>query len=158
MKITKILMSVALLFAVACTPDNGDSTKPVNWSDEGVICGEWQLTRWGANQDTEIQVYMAFNEDNTFDLYQRLYSVVWIHYTGTFSLDGTTLSGSYSDGEAWKRNYTVAYASEPRRIRLTNTEDKTDVGIYTEQSIPEHIIDESNDSANVRSVVIERFL
>lgn len=157
MKISKIFFAVIALLAVACTDNNnsgstGDKTK---WSNEGNICGEWKLTQHGNDKETEIGVYISFNENNTFELYQRVYSVIWMHYTGTFNLDGTTLSGVYSDGKAWGSTYTVSYADSPKRIRLVNGNEEA---IYSESEIPEYIVDEAQQPENVRSVAIERFL
>lgn len=160
MKITKIFFAVVALLAVACKPtpnSGGGSTDNTKWLDEGKICGEWVMTKH-SGKDTDIQVYIAFNEDSSFDLYQRIYSVVWLHYKGTFTLEGTTLSGVYSDGKAWGSRYTISYAEAPNRIRLTSLDNKSEVAIYTEQAIPEYIVDEAQLPEDVRSVEIERFL
>uniref|UniRef100_UPI00405755F4 hypothetical protein n=1 Tax=Alistipes sp. TaxID=1872444 RepID=UPI00405755F4 len=160
MKITKIFFALVALLVVACKPNpnsGSGSTDKIKWLNEGKICGEWVMTKH-ADKETEIQVYIAFNEDSSFDLYQRVYSVVWLHYKGTFTLEGTTLSGVYSDGKAWGSRYTVSYAEAPNRIRLTSLDNKSEVAIYTEQAIPEYILDESQQPEDVRSVEIERFL
>lgn len=159
MKIKTIFFAIVALLAVSCkpTPDSGSSTDNTKWYSDGNICGEWMLTKL-SDRDTEILVYISFNEDSSFDLYQKVYNVVWLHYTGTFTLNGTTLSGVYSDGKAWAASYSVAYTDSPKRIRLTNATDNADVAIYTEQSIPEYIVDEAQRPEDVRSVVIERFL
>ena len=163
MKITKIFLAMALLFAVACTPDNGGdvnggNTDTTNLLSEGTLCGEWQLASWANNSNSGAQVYLALNEDSTFDLYQRVYQVVWLHYTGTYTLAGNTLSGVYTDGEAWSKQYTVSYAEEPTRIRLVSTTDSADKSVYTEVVIPTDIIDAAQPATEVRSVAIERFL
>lgn len=161
MKISKIFLAVMAMFVVlGCNPDNGDggNADKTKWLDEGNICGEWVLTSWSDKGEEAIKVYLVLNEDSSFDLYQRLYSVMWLHYEGSYTLVGNTLSGVYSDGEAWSKQYTVSYAQEPTRIRLVSTTDATDKAIYTEGYVPEHILDQAQPATEVRSVAPERFL
>lgn len=164
MKMTKIFFVLISLFAVACntTPNgNGGSTGGGNtkWDSDGVIIGEWELASFNNSDEAKPRVYIEFREQgNEFTLYQQAYSVVWFRYEGTFTFDGTTLSGVYSDGKAWAAEYTVSFAKEPNRMRLIRKEDNKDISIYIESEIPETIIDEAREPENVRSVMIERFL
>ena len=163
MKITKIFVAILALFAiVACNPNNGGNTggggnTNDTWSDSGSHVGEWALTEWNDSKNLPFGVYLRLNEDNTFDLYQHTYNVVWIHYTGTFSLNGSTLSGVYSDGESWTTDYTIKYnkIADPKQISLTSTDN---VGIYTATTIPDAVIDQASEAVEARSVATERFL
>ena len=161
MKITKILVAILALFAfAACEPNggnNGGGGVDDVWGDTGSPVGEWALTEWNKSKDLPFGVYLRLNEDNTFDLYQHTYNVVWIHYTGTFSLNGSTLSGVYSDGESWTTDYTIKYnkIADPKQISLTSTDN---VGIYTATSIPDAVVDQATEATTVRSVAIEKFL
>ena len=160
MKITKILVAILALFAfAACEPNggnNGGGGVDDVWGDTGSPVGEWALTEWNKSKDLPFGVYLRLNEDNTFDLYQHTYTVLWVHYTGTFSLNGTTLSGVYSDGEEWSK-YTIKYNKEAQQIRLTNAE-KNEVSIYTATTIPTEIVEDATEATNVRSVEFEKFL
>ena len=163
MKLAKILfISLFALLGVACNPDNGTTnggqTSNGSWSNEGSPIGEWSLTKWNNSTDLPFGVYIRFNEDNTFDMYQHTYTVLWVHYKGTFTLNGTTLSGVYSDGEKWASDYTIAYMESPKQIRLTKKSDSNDEGIYSATTIPVEVIDEATEAVNVRSVAVERFL
>lgn len=164
MKISKIFLAVVALFAVACTNNNSDGneggvTDTTKWIEEGSVIGDWKLTHWANKEESALQVYLSLNEDGSFDLYQRIYSVVWLHYEGTFTLENNTLSGVYSDGKPWKKSYSVSYAEEtPTRIRLIDQSDSADISIYTEGAIPSEIIDEAQPAVNVRSVALDRFL
>lgn len=160
MKFAKILfISLIALLGVACNPNsghtNGGQTNN-SWSNDGSPIGEWVLTKWNNSTDLPFGVYMRFNEDNTFDMYQHTYSVLWVHYKGTFTLNGTTLTGVYSDGEKWSSDYTIAYMESPKQIRLTK-KGSDDEGIYSSTEIPETVIDEATEATNVRSVAVERF-
>lgn len=161
MKLTKIFLAVVALFAFACHPNNGNGGSnggEVKWENSGSIVGEWELTQFDNSDNAKPRVYIVFNEDNTFELYQQQYTVVWVRYNGTFALNGTTLSGVYADGTPWASNYTIAYSQEPKQIRLTRTEDKNDVAIYSATIVPAEVVDEARDPDAVRSVEIERFL
>ena len=151
---------MALLLAVACHPDNGGDKggDKTNWLDEGNICGEWVLTSWSDKSESAMRVYLVLNEDSSFDLYQRLYSVIWLRFEGNYTLSGNTISGVYADGVAWSKSYTVSYAEEPTRIRLVSTTDVADKAIYTECDVPEYVLDQAQPATEVRSVAPERFL
>ena len=163
MKITKIFVAILALFAiVACNPNNnggnngGGGVDDV-WDNNGSPVGEWSLTEWNSSKDLPFGVYLRLNEDNTFDLYQHTSSVLWVHYTGTYSLNGNTLSGVYSDGESWATDYTIKYnkIANPKQILLTSTDN---VGIYTATTIPGTVIDQASEAVEARSVATERFL
>ena len=115
MKITKIFVAILALCAfAACEPNNGNNGGggvDDIWGDNGSPIGEWVLTEWNNSKDLPFGIYLQLNEDNTFDLYQHTSNVLWVHYTGTYSLNGTTLSGVYSDGESW------GYRRRRRRAR-----------------------------------------
>lgn len=162
MKITKIFVAILALCAVAaCNPDNnggnngGGGNTDNDWNDNGSPVGEWALTEWNDSKDLPFGVYLRLNEDNSFDLYQHTSNVLWVHYTGTYSLNGNTLSGEYSDGEQWKE-YTIKYSNnEPKQIKLTHSNS---VGIYTATTIPDVVIDQASEAVVARSVATERFL
>ena len=161
MRITKMFLAVAALLIVACKPNGGSGSGTTNgpkWENSGSVIGEWSLNSWAGNEEAAPKVYIVFNEDNSFDMYQQSYSVLWFHYDGVWSLNGTTLSGTYTDGTPWVSSYTVAFSKEPKLIRLTKQGDKDDVSIYSATEIPDDIIDESRDPEAVRSVALQRFL
>ena len=162
MKITKIFVAiVALCTVIACVQitGGGNGGNTTTWSDSGSPIGEWVLTSWNGSSDLPMGVYLRLNEDNTFDIYQHTLSVLWIHHKGTFSLNGSTLTGEYSDGTKWN-NYTIKYNNEgePKQIKLTRKGDTEDVGIYTATEIPAGVIDQASEATAVRSVAIEKFL
>jgi membrane peptidoglycan carboxypeptidase len=90
-------------------------------------------------------VYLRLNEDSTFDLYQHTSSVLWSHYSGVFSLQGTTLTGKYADGTNWAE-YTIKYneKAEPKQIKLTRKDDAKDVAIYSATEIPAEVEEQAS--------------
>ena len=163
MKISKIIVGVvALLAVVACNPNSNSGNggqNDITWSDNGSPIGEWALTEWNNSQNLPMGVYLRLNEDNTFDLYQHTLSVMWTHYSGTFSLNGNTLTGTYSDGTKWAE-YTIKYneKADPKQIKLTRKGDSNDVAVYTATEIPDVVTDQANEVTSACSVEIEKFL
>ena len=161
MKITKIFVAILALCAfAACNPNNGNNGGggvDDIWGDNGSPIGEWTLTEWNKSMDLPFGVYLRLNEDNTFDLYQHTTDVLWVHYTGTYSLNGSTLSGVYSDGENWATDYTIKYnkVAEPKQISLTSANN---VGIYTATTIPDAVVDQATEAVATRSGESKRFL
>ena len=168
---TKIFFAVAALFMLACSSDSSSSSGAgeTKWGEEGLVVGSWELTSFNdATNEAKPRVYIALNDNGTFDLYQQFKSVEWVHYKGTYTFDGTLLSGEYQDGKAWGAAYSVEFAVNPARMRLTRS-NGTDISIYTAiEEIPEAVVDEtgviafdqfeSNDTKATRSVEDDRFL
>ena len=81
-----------------------------------------------------------FRTDGTFDLYQRVYSPYYEHFDGTWTLDGNTLDGNYSDGTPWRSSYTVSVNEDASGLTLTDTFDSEDVSRFIRAAIPEDIL------------------
>ena len=159
MKLTKIFLAFIAMFAISCVQDNGGGTNNnTKWANEGSIIGEWELTSFSGSSEAKPRVYLALNEDGSFDMYQQAFSIVWFHYTGTFTYNGTTISGKYSDEKPWSTEYAVSFAEEPTRMRLINTANDKEVSIYNECEIPDSVIDEAREPESVRSATVKRFL
>ena len=158
MKLTKIFLAVVALFALACTPNNGGGNDGSKWVNNGTLVGEWCLTSWAGNNEAMPQIYIAFNDDSTFNLYQKNYSVIWFQYEGSYALNNNVLTGAYSDGEALASDYKVAFSSDGKMLRLTSLTNSSDVAIYTATEIPTWIVEEAKTQEQVRSVEAERFL
>lgn len=156
MKLTKIFFAIALLFAVACHPQ-GSNDDNVKWVDNGTLIGEWTLTSWAGSEEAKPQIYMSFNDDSSFDLYQQSYSVIWFHYEGNYALNNNVLTGAYADGTSLACDYKVEFSNNGKMIRLTSTKSASDVAIYTATEIPSWIVEEAKDPETVRSVAHKPF-
>lgn len=109
MKSLKIWSLVAMLFfgLTSCeTPDNGGTGNGGGNSVVKDIVDEWALVSW-SDTDPVFNVYVDFNEDGTFEMYQQVYSLTYELYSGNYAVMDGVLNGSYSDGEAWKCGYTA---------------------------------------------------
>ena len=57
-----------------------------------------------------VDVYIVFDEEKNFEMYQDVSSNGFVKMTGTYTFDETSkkLTGKYSDGENWAYDYTVS--------------------------------------------------
>ena len=95
------------------------------------LSGEWYWQ--GTEEGVSIEVYLAFQTDNTFDLFQKIGAGAFRHYTGTYTYDGQTLSGVYSDKTPWKYSYEAKVDGN----NLTMNYIGEDVSItYVKKTIP----------------------
>ena len=69
------------------------------------IVGEWHYS--GVEEGVQEDVWIAFSQDMTFELYQKVGDGAFRKYTGTYTFDGTLLDGVYSDKAPWKEAKTV---------------------------------------------------
>lgn len=106
MKKTVIAALLAVLALAGCKKNKTE--KPLD------ITGTWNLTGIETKAvqigDETVDVYVEFVSDNTFNLYQMIGQGRYVQYDGTWALDGTTLTGAYTDGTAWGSSYEVSVA------------------------------------------------
>lgn len=88
------------------------------------IVGTWSLsdiqTKAATLAGQTIDVYVTFNEDNTFQLYQKIGQGRYTAYSGTWSLLETTLDGKYSDGTVWGTSYQVSQNDARSTLTLSS--------------------------------------
>ena len=134
MKARIILFAVLAMIVAACGGKN-DEKKGLD------ISGQWELfdieTKAAQIGDAEIEVYIEFNKDNTFNLWQMIGAGRFEKRTGTWTLNQNVLSGKYSDKKDWGTTYDVAVESG----NLVMTEMKTgkETCIYRKCTIPSDI-------------------
>ena len=134
MKARIILFAVLVMIVAACGGKN-DEKKGLD------ISGQWELfdieTKAAQIGDAEIEVYIEFNKDNTFNLWQMIGAGRFEKLTGTWTLNQNVLSGKYSDKKDWGTTYDVAVESG----NLVMTEMKTgkETCIYRKCTIPSDI-------------------
>ena len=131
-------MIVALAALVAFTACGGSKEEqPVD------ITGEWNLVNVQTKSATlggqTVDVYISFSSDRSFTMYQMIGAGRYHKYSGTYLLDGTTLSGKYSDGKQWGSSYEVELSSSDSQLILTSGSGEVDT--YKKASIPSDVID-----------------
>lgn len=128
MKRILYIISAVLLLA-SCGGKNEDDTK----NPAEMILGEWQSTTLSVSGD----IYLDFNEDKTFEMYQKIGQGAYRLYRGKWNIEGNILTGKYNDGENWAASYDVAI--EGKHLTLTSKNDAAEVSKYTSCTIPEEV-------------------
>ena len=134
MDMKKILAFAALMAGLLLTAC-GEKEEPLN------IIGTWSLktvqTKAASLGGTSVDVYIVFNEDNSFSLYQKVGSTGrYSSYSGTWTLTGTSLSGKYSDGKSWGSTYEVSQDKERTTLVLTSIGEEYS---YAKASLPSEL-------------------
>lgn len=101
------------------------------------IMGEWRLAQWHGSTDLQFAVYLSISADGEFTLWQQLQTVEWQKFTGRLELNGTTVTGTYSDGQAWSTSYNVERDGD--KMIWTGANDSTDRSIYVPTTIPDYL-------------------
>ncbi len=126
MKKILYIMAAALIAAVSCQKD-GDRVLEQ-------ISGEWHYsaTESGVAED----VYVAFSEDGTFEIYQKIGEGPYWYSTGDYKLDAESmvLSGVYTDRYPWKYTYKVSVSD--KTLTMTAVEQDGHSVTYARESIP----------------------
>lgn len=101
------------------------------------IVGEWYFSDQESGQD--IEIFVAFNIDRTFDLYQKIGEGYPRHLSGTYEVDRTLVSGMYSDRTPWASDYNVSFV-DGNMIMTSTTVEGYSVR-YLKKRIPDEIRD-----------------
>ena len=134
MRYLKILSLVVLSLVLMTACKNKDN----NRGDNDAVVGEWVLVSW--NEETpEFNVYISFAADGSFAIYQQVWSLDYELFTGTFTVSGDSLKGTYADGSKWASEY--KFVKSDNTLTLVDSADVT--GVYEKCTIPEEIIAEA---------------
>ncbi len=147
-------MAAALLLSVVAMVGCFGKSKE-NPLINGVI-GEWHLTKSPLLTDDTaeiIDVYIEFKSDSTFDLYQRDFTAPqYKHYTGTYLITDSVITGKYSDGKSWgATNGYNASINMAGQLTLTNVDLTDDISVYEKKTIPADV-----KASTTRSAVVEQ--
>ena len=89
------------------------------------IIGTWELTgiqtKSATLSGTQVEVYIVFSEDGTFNLYQMIGQGPFNSFSGRWTLVGNVLDGKYSDGTSWGSTYEVEMDSSLSTLTLSTT-------------------------------------
>ena len=119
-----------ILTAVAILASCGEKIGTGKQTLEQKVCAEWHSTQLPVSGD----IYIDFNENKTFELYQQIGEGAYRLYRGTWNLEGDLLTGKYNDGEDWACAYTVVVAD--KTMTLTSSNDAAEVSVYESAAIP----------------------
>lgn len=135
------LVVLSLVLMTAC------KNKDNNRGDNDAVVGEWALVSWN-EEIPEFNVYISFAADGSFAIYQQVWSLDYELFTGTFTISGDTLNGTYADGTKWASEY--KFAKSDKTLTLVDSTDVT--GVYEKCTIPEEIIAEATTTRSAEVV------
>ena len=95
-----------------------------------LLCGEWR----GAELSVDAGIYIDFNADGTFEMFQKMAGDNFELKSGSYSVAGTTLSGKYKDGEAWSSAYTITISGDT--LTMVSQAEGGEVNKYVKATIP----------------------
>lgn len=106
------------------------------------ITGEWRLTDLELTKSVqigneEVDVYISYSVDNTFEMWQFLGAGRYEYFSGTWALTEDILTGKYTDGTNLGNVYKVT--CEADILTMTATVNSSDIYTYSRTTIPESI-------------------
>ena len=121
---------------------NGNSEEKAH---ELVNC--WHLVKLNG-AEVDVDIYIDFDNDGKFAIYQRTESLEYTVFNGTYTMDeeNAIVSGVYNDGTAWLCDY--SYVVEGKTLTLTNVDNSAEVAVYEESEVP------ASATANTRSASV----
>ena len=148
MKKILYIIAAALVAAVSCQKD-GDRVLEQ-------ISGEWHYsaTESGVAED----VYVAFSEDGTFEMYQKIGDGPYWYSAGEYTLDAKSmvLSGVYSDRYPWKYTYKISVNDKTLTMKAVEQDGYSIT--YAREAIPSQVRQMSLPLTKSESVGFVRFL
>ena len=141
------IFSLAMLMLLALTgcgeKEGGKGVK---------VAGEWQLVQWN-DATPEFKVYIDFNADGTFEMYQQVWSFDYELYTGKYVITGDVMTGTYADGSNWACGYKVNVVDG--QLTMYSQEDQSVTSLYEKCTIPEEI---KTEATTTRAMEVVPFL
>jgi len=108
------------------------------------IVGSWHLTELSQIETRSvtigkeaIDIYIHFIADNSFHLYQKLGAGKFRHFSGTWVLADSKLSGMYDDKTMWGTEYDVMLNDDSTELRLTSGGEEF---VYIKEEIPHTVL------------------
>lgn len=127
-KLLFMLAALMLITVTGCKKEN----KKVDYKT--AIVGEWHC----APADMDADIYVEFEKEGTFALYQQVGEGRYRKYTGSWTNAENILSGTYTDGTPWGSTYQMAFEADT--MTLTALNGSEEVMTYVKQSIPDEVL------------------
>lgn len=161
-KIWSLIMFLALAM-VGCEegdkPGNQPGDKPGNQPGDSALASaivdEWHLTSFDGAATEYFDVYLVFKADGSFEMYQRLYTLNYEYYAGSYNVSGDIVTGNYDDGKNWLTGYKAEVSADGKTLTMYSQEDVSLTTVYTAEAVPVEI---KAEAKTTRSADSERFL
>lgn len=131
------MLAMGLLSFAACNKDQSSNSA-------ASVVGEWQLSKIDVKSVSyagqTVEVYLSLQKEGGFELYQMVGQGRFRKFTGSWKLEGKTLSGTYASNKAWGSTYTVSSSGD----NLVLTSDVSgEVNTYQKATIPASVKEEA---------------
>ncbi len=143
--LTNILAIIAISLSLSgCNINSGSE-------EETGIVGCWKLETFAGFQ-TDTNVYITFNADGSFILYQREDGINYTTFLGSYKFNKATsiISGVYTNGTEWAHEYKVL-SLNAKSLIWENCDNPAEVSEYSRSRAPQYV-------ANNRAGSVEPFL
>lgn len=128
-----IFAAVAALMLGSC-----QKTQTIN----SPVVGDWHLASWMSESHPEdFDVYISFRNDGTFQMYQKVETPAFVMFSGTYSVSGSVISGTYSDGLPWSTSYSFSLSADNSVLTMTSQTQNAEVSVYERSEIPAEVFD-----------------
>ncbi len=122
-----MMLTAAALILSGCQKDKAKV-------DKGIV-GEWQLTSWSTEKPELFEVYLNFQSNGTFHIYQKNVTTSFFEtFTGTYHTEDGYVYGEYCDGEPWSTRYEYIVSGD--KLTLMTDTDLRETSVYTRAEIP----------------------
>lgn len=146
MKKTILLVIFSFAMLVSCSSSNDEDT--VSYYQQ--IAGEWHLSTWNG-ETTAFEVYISFNVEGIFTIYQKVEKPTWEKLHGSYRFDKQTISGIYDDNMPWGSSYQAKLDVTNQQLTLiSNIGDE--VCIYVREEIPSDVKKTASVLMRTRSI------
>ncbi|WP_418983960.1 hypothetical protein [Alistipes sp.] len=136
-----LLLAAFTLFLLAgcSSSDDGGNDGPGENTDSPyyqLIAGDWHLSAWSGEAPADFDIYVTFNADRSYMIYQKFEKPIWERYAGSYRFDNRTVSGVYSDGSAWGASYEIDIDASGNSFRMVSNTSVQEVMTFTRAAIP----------------------
>lgn len=135
------------LFASCGGSSSGDDTPAVYEQ----LAGDWHLTTWNGETPQDFDAYVSFGADRSFAIYQKIESVNYQKFTGSYRVVGDVLSGVYSDNVAWGSQYAISLDAAASKLTMTSKTAVEEVSVYTRATIPDLVKNAAKSTSSTRT-------
>lgn len=131
----KIIFMICTVLLIA-----GCGNKEEKKNLDELLIGEWHSTSLSISDAYTYagEVYIGFNADKTFDLYQKIGEGAFRLYRGSWNIDGDVLAGKYNDGEEWGTRYQISIDGKTLTMKYS-IHDSEVTSVYTSVVIPSEV-------------------
>lgn len=137
------------LFASCGSSSSGDDVPALY----GQLAGDWHLTTWNGETPQDFDAYVSFTADRSFVIYQKIESVKYQKFTGSYRVDGDVLSGVYNDNVAWGSQYVITLDEAAAKLTMTSKTAVEEVSVYIRATIPDQVKGEAKSVTSSRTDV-----